>query len=143
MSYSFYLFFHDIGVPVIPFIILGFLDLVLAPCLCAIAVYRILNGKITDRILKKSFFSICIFAAVSFVIYFAFVNFIDPVVNAGVQVHYFLYCLSVPFALVWSVATAVYLDSTIIAIFFGFFVNLLSIISVVSFWENRKLRKAG
>lgn len=135
------LLFHSAGLEILAIPLL-LLDLVIVPCIFGIAFYRILTGRVTDLIFYKSLLAIGILGIVSFLAYCAFVSFVVTFISE-IQPLYFLYCLSFPFGLVWAVGATLYLDSTIIGIFFGFFVNLMSMIGVVSFWENRRLRKAG
>jgi len=115
----------------------GLLGFVVAPCLAAIGFYRICSGLVSDNAFRKSLYSIGIFTVVSFAIYASFTYFFFQW-ESQPQIHYILYCLTIPFGIAASIGLVLNTQSTLIAVLIGVILNLTAMIGFVSLLKDRK-----
>ena len=131
-----FLFFHDIGVPVAPVIILAFLDIIAAPYLSVVAINRLRQGQITHKILKRSLIAVGIATALGVLIIGSFLWGGPTFDFEGL-----LYCPAFPFGLGLSfMAMVVGIKSAFVSSAIGIAINLTAFVGLFSLIETRRTR---
>jgi hypothetical protein len=135
-----FIFFHDIGIPAAPFYFIYFIGIVVAPCLGAIAAYRLLTQQISRITIRRSIVSVAILMLVCNLIYgcYLFVSSSSPDLTVS------FFCMSIPFGSVLAVAGILFTDNSAVSILLGFMLNLLAMIGLVSMFKQKTVtgRKA-